>query len=1053
PPVPGQPTRELVSSGVPARDIEVAIVDVVSAERLGDRRVGEIWVRGPNVASGYFADPEQTQDTFGGVLGDGEPWLRTGDLGATLDGQLFVTGRLKDLIIVRGRNLYPQDVERTVERACSLVRPGGVVAFSGLNEGLYIIAEVRDPVDGQGTRQSAPFESALDQLVRAVVEEHELAPTRIVLVPARSVRKTSSGKLARRATRADFEQGALQVLAQYPASNLAQCSSPYRQLEHVFRRLDARHTRYQFDLELDVPWAQLDAPGDYYGPEALRGYGYDVDALRASAGAWRLFQWRTALSIATGFEELERALISFTRRESAHFSGVKSVPVLEQEEVKHVALFKRYAEHLAAQRPEHAAHVTEKGSELRRELEAFAHPEIFPSVAAYHYSWWLVILFFEELTIWLYEVLAAEQGIQPAWLAAHRLHAREEAQHVLTDFAFLQSIEASDEERLAWSEQVFQRVAPRLALAMSPEAGLELTLAAYPDLGVRQIRRNPGSPFAALLRNSSFSRTCAAGPYFARVARGDAHPTQDAKPLPSSEDARDLEAWILRWVTENVSLPAGGARVDDVHRDLQAVGLDSVQAVALSGALERHLECRMPLSCVYDHPTAARLARFALARASAGVTAVQSEPEPLLARQRRLLALEVAQPGRVLDHISLLFESSTGDAESWLRALAELVQRQPQLWTQFAGPPSFEPGLCSDLGSPPRLDELPVIVVQRPFNDARLAQRLAELDRTPFILKGAPPWRAELWAQERRTALLLTMHHVCADGWSTEVLFRELDALGAAVPRAVPRIPAVLAAPGLAREQSLLRSAEAVRRLEFARALLKGHPDLERPGRRTRGQVRAAGASLTATQWTMLAELARRHQASPYLVLLTVFHQAWRTHTRRDDLLIQTHLFNRVSEQERQSVAYLVNLLVLRTEIHDGMAFGAALERVRGAWLEATEQELPIDHLVRELFPERYAEPWMPARVAFNMLLPPSESGQVLTWRHELAPTPSFLFFDGMLLGRPRAQGLDLTFWYDGEAFAPEQAEGFMQSFGTRLRSLLEAGVSTQSPARPPEVP
>jgi acyl-CoA synthetase (AMP-forming)/AMP-acid ligase II len=123
--------RTLVSSGRPPADSEVVIVDPQTNESLPPGRVGEVWVRGPQVAQGYWANPAGTGAVFGGRLaGEGGPFLRTGDLGFLHDGELFITGRLKDLIIVDGRNHYPQDVEWTVERSHPALRPGCGAAFA-----------------------------------------------------------------------------------------------------------------------------------------------------------------------------------------------------------------------------------------------------------------------------------------------------------------------------------------------------------------------------------------------------------------------------------------------------------------------------------------------------------------------------------------------------------------------------------------------------------------------------------------------------------------------------------------------------------------------------------------------------------------------------------------------------------------------------------------------------------------------------------------------------------------------------------------------------------
>src|SRR5262249_49318787 len=139
----------------------------------GDR-VGEVWVRGGSVARGYWGNPGGSEQTFGATLpGRGaEPFLRTGDLGFLRDGELFVTGRLKDLIIVRGRNVYPHDVEWTVERCRPALRPEGGAAFAveaGGEERLVVVHEVERLGKGEGK-----VDEVVAAVRRAVAEGHGL---------------------------------------------------------------------------------------------------------------------------------------------------------------------------------------------------------------------------------------------------------------------------------------------------------------------------------------------------------------------------------------------------------------------------------------------------------------------------------------------------------------------------------------------------------------------------------------------------------------------------------------------------------------------------------------------------------------------------------------------------------------------------------------------------------------------------------------------------------------------------------------------------------------
>lgn len=210
--------RQLVGCGNILPEERVVIVDPKTWTQPPENHVGEIWVRSPSVGKGYWNKPEETEAIFHAQLAD-EPatkenqFLRTGDLGFIAGDQLFVTGRLKDLIIVRGVNRYPQDIEATVESASPRIRSTGAGAF-GVNykgrERLVVVAEVE--------RGRINDWDEVIQAVRAnVAEEHDLPPDSIVLVRPGSMPKTSSGKIQRHACRNAFLDGQLRIVAQWYA--------------------------------------------------------------------------------------------------------------------------------------------------------------------------------------------------------------------------------------------------------------------------------------------------------------------------------------------------------------------------------------------------------------------------------------------------------------------------------------------------------------------------------------------------------------------------------------------------------------------------------------------------------------------------------------------------------------------------------------------------------------------------------------------------------------------------------------------------------------------
>ena len=201
-------SRVLAGCGGIAPELNVVIVDPETFAPCAPDRVGEIWISGPSVARGYWGRPEETEQTFGARLATSEgPFLRTGDLGFLDRGQLFVTGRLKDLIIIRGSNHYPQDLEHTVERSHRALRPASGAAFSIDSDGaerLVIVQEVHDPA-------SVPSEDVVAAIRRALTESHEVHPDAVVLIGPRSIPRTSSGKIQRYACREAFLAGTLDV--------------------------------------------------------------------------------------------------------------------------------------------------------------------------------------------------------------------------------------------------------------------------------------------------------------------------------------------------------------------------------------------------------------------------------------------------------------------------------------------------------------------------------------------------------------------------------------------------------------------------------------------------------------------------------------------------------------------------------------------------------------------------------------------------------------------------------------------------------------------------
>jgi acyl transferase domain-containing protein/acyl-CoA synthetase (AMP-forming)/AMP-acid ligase II/pimeloyl-ACP methyl ester carboxylesterase len=205
----------LVGCGSNISGQSLAVVNPETLHRCSDGEIGEIWAKSESVARGYWQRPELTEIAFNGSIADtGETgFLRTGDLGFLQAGELFVTGRIKDLIIIRGRNHYPQDIELTVDRAHPAIRPAAGAAFAVEIDGeekLVITQEIQ-----RSALRELDSEVVIKVVRKAVLQHHELTPHAVVLLKTGSIPKTSSGKIQRHACKAGFLEGSLNVVGQW----------------------------------------------------------------------------------------------------------------------------------------------------------------------------------------------------------------------------------------------------------------------------------------------------------------------------------------------------------------------------------------------------------------------------------------------------------------------------------------------------------------------------------------------------------------------------------------------------------------------------------------------------------------------------------------------------------------------------------------------------------------------------------------------------------------------------------------------------------------------
>jgi acyl-CoA synthetase (AMP-forming)/AMP-acid ligase II/acyl carrier protein len=204
----------LVGSGTAFDRQKVRVVEPEERIQLGDNEIGEIWVSGSSIAHGYWNNPDSTRETFQAKIrnSDEGPYLRTGDLGFLRDGNLFITGRIKDLIIIRGQNYTPSDVEYTVENSHTNLRKGGSAAVSLESDGeekLVVVCEIRKKV------KKAEFEDIVTGILRDISEGHGINASRIVLIKARTIPKTTSGKIRRKMCKMSLLNNKLEIVYQW----------------------------------------------------------------------------------------------------------------------------------------------------------------------------------------------------------------------------------------------------------------------------------------------------------------------------------------------------------------------------------------------------------------------------------------------------------------------------------------------------------------------------------------------------------------------------------------------------------------------------------------------------------------------------------------------------------------------------------------------------------------------------------------------------------------------------------------------------------------------
>ncbi|TNE84964.1 MAG: SDR family NAD(P)-dependent oxidoreductase [Deltaproteobacteria bacterium] len=297
--------------------------------------------------------------------------------------------------------------------------------------------------------------------------------------------------------------------------------NPYTDLPGAMARLDQRSTRYRFDLD-GLPWELPPMDGLHLPPRLLASMGIDPAVFDGHPEAAEMFQWAAGLEICRSFSALEQYLVDFVDAEKPVLGPTRSAQMLYDEEIKHVALFKRYADVLLEAHPEWAEPFAEAFAPT---VPALLHPytrDAYPDPAIQHYFFWLKTLFFEEYTLYLHEMLKQESDVVcPLWLEAHRCHRLEETQHVVTDLAHVEALALDSLTQRALASTFWAHLEETFELFLGVAASTRMVRAAFPELADKlPDRRTRELPvFGELFTHRLFrgTRRCAPPPHSAQV--------------------------------------------------------------------------------------------------------------------------------------------------------------------------------------------------------------------------------------------------------------------------------------------------------------------------------------------------------------------------------------------------------------------------------------------------------------------------------------------------------------------------------------------------------